>query len=362
MTLTHLAISGLMTSLMVGTADPLVVSVGAIAGLLPDVDLSKSPAGRILFPISSFLEKRFPHRSCTHSILASIVVGAVVYGLAYGSVISWRLAHAIEIGYTFGYLVDLITKSGIQLFFPTTLRCVVPGNRNLRLSTGSNWEYGILVLVVAALLLVLNINTHGGMGFTFNEILATPRGVQELMNQKGNSHQIIVHIDGVRTFDRSRINGDFAVIEQKDANTFIVTPQLPILNSQFSTLNSPELYQVSNRPDMGHQIVSERITGKVGRKITTRIESVTWVDEEILPKLNQMIDRYPKAMMYLTGSIDIDDPEQISIQAKPQQLATAIKQGRKLEFNSCSLTVALNLLREQWGSGQVRIRVVLNNN
>jgi inner membrane protein len=249
MTLTHLAISGLMTSLMVGTADPLAVSVGAIAGLLPDVDLSKSPAGRILFPISRFLEKRFPHRSCTHSILASVLVGAVVYGLANGSVISWRLAHAIEIGYTFGYLVDLVTKSGIQLFFPTTLRCVVPGNRNLRLSTGSNWEYGILFLVVAALLLVLNINTHGGMGFTFNEILATPRGVQELMNQKGNSHQIIVHIDGVRTFDRARINGDFAVIEQKDANTFIVTPQLPIprtersrsVNSQFPALSGAEV-------------------------------------------------------------------------------------------------------------------------
>jgi hypothetical protein len=31
MTLTHLAISGLMTSLMAGTADPLVVSVGATA-------------------------------------------------------------------------------------------------------------------------------------------------------------------------------------------------------------------------------------------------------------------------------------------------------------------------------------------
>ena len=63
---------------------------------------------------------------------------------------------------------EAITMSGIQLFFPANLRCVVPGNRNLRLSTGSNWEYAILVLVVAALLLVLNINTHGGMGFTFN--------------------------------------------------------------------------------------------------------------------------------------------------------------------------------------------------
>ena len=98
MTLTHLAISGLMTSLLVGTADPLAVGMGAIAGLLPDVDISKSPAGRVLFPISSFLEKRFPHRSCTHSILASVAIGSVVYGLAYSSVISWGLAHAIEIG------------------------------------------------------------------------------------------------------------------------------------------------------------------------------------------------------------------------------------------------------------------------
>lgn len=351
MTLTHLAISGLMTSLMVGTADPLAVSVGAIAGLLPDVDLSKSPAGRILFPISSFLEKRFPHRSCTHSLLASVVVGAVVYGLAYSSVISWRLAHAIEIGYTFGYLVDLVTKSGIQLFFPTTLRCVVPGNRNLRLSTGSNWEYGILFLVVAALLLVLNINTHGGMGLTFNEILATPRGVQELMNQQGNTHQIVVHIDGVRTFDRARIKDDFVVVEQRDANTFVIHP--PAIPD--------ELYQVSNRPDTGHQIISERITGKVGRRITTKIESLTWVDEEILPRLNQIVDRYPNAQMYLTGSIDIDDPEQIAIQSKPQQLATVTKQGRKLEFNSCPLTSAIELLRDQWGSGQVRIRVIVNS-
>jgi inner membrane protein len=130
-----------------------------------------------------------------------------------------------------------------------------------------------------------------------------------------------------------------------------------------------ELYQVSNRPDIGHQIISERITGKVGQRITTNIESVTWTDEEILPRLNKTIERearhqggrYPNAMMYLTGSIEIDDPEQIAILAKPQQLATVTKQGRKLEFNSCPLTVALNLLREQWGSGQVRIRVIVEN-
>jgi inner membrane protein len=79
--------------------------------------------------------------------------------------------------------------------------------------------------------------------------------------------------------------------------------------------------------------------------------------------------RFPNGMMYLTGSIEIDDSEQISIQAKPQQLATVIKQGRKLEFNSCPLgdatalrrAYAFDLLGEQWGSGQVRVRIVIEN-
>jgi inner membrane protein len=141
------------------------------------------------------------------------------------------------------------------------------------------------------------------------------------------------------------------VVEQRDGNTFTIHPvSLP-----------DELYQVSSRSDMGHQIVSERITGKVGRKVLTSIESITWVDEEILPRLEEMRARFPNGMMYLTGSIEIDDSEQISIQAKPQQLATVNKQGRKLEFNSCPLGDAIGLLGEQWGSGQVRVRIVIEN-
>jgi inner membrane protein len=77
------------------------------------------------------------------------------------------------------------------------------------------------------------------MASTLNEILATPRDVQELVNKKGGTHQIIVTVEGVRTFDRARVHNSFAVLEQKDAGTFLVHP-----------LDRPnELYQVSNRPD-----------------------------------------------------------------------------------------------------------------
>jgi inner membrane protein len=170
------------------------------------------------------------------------------------------------------------------------------------------------------------------------------------MNDRGHNHQILVHINGVRTYDRARIKQDFAVLEQQDANTFIV-----------HAIDQPdELYQVSSRPEVEHQILSERITGKVGRKITTKIESVTWMDEEILPKLKEISQRYPNAQMYLTGAVEVDEPDEINPQLQPQELVTVVKRGRKVELKSCPLGETVGLLREQWGSGQVRVRARLS--
>jgi inner membrane protein len=347
MTLSHLAISGLLTATILGSSSPIVIGVGAIAGLLPDVDIGKSPAGRILFPLSRFLEKRFPHRSCTHSIVASLVVAAGVYGLAYAGILHIKLAHAIVIGYTAGYLADLITKSGIQLFYPASLKCVVPGNRNLRLSTGSNWEYAILIFIIGLFVLMLNINTRGGMAFTFNEILATPRGVQELLDRKGGTHQIIALVEGVRTFDRSRVRESFVVLDQKDAGTFIVHP----------VNRATELYQVSNRPEGDRQIFSERITASVGQRIKTQVQFVRFEDEEIRPKL-VAITQTEAADIYLTGSIAIEDADELKIEINPQHYPFMVKRGGKLELDRCPLEKLIDISSDLWGTGQLTVKTI----
>jgi inner membrane protein len=355
MTLSHLAISGLLTATILGSSSPIVIGVGAIAGLLPDVDIGKSPAGRILFPISRFLEKRFPHRSCTHSIVASLFIAAGVYGLAYAGILHIKLAHAILIGYTAGYLADLITKSGIQLFYPASLKCVVPGNRNLRLSTGSNWEYAILIFIIGLFVLTLNINTRGGMAFTFNEILATPRGVQELLTRKGGTHQIIALVEGVRTFDRSRVKESFVVLDQKDAGTFIVHP----------VDRASELYQVSNRPEGDRQIFSERITASIGHRIKTKVQFVRFEDEEIRLKLvaidsakRTLRERAEAADIYLTGSIAIEDADELKIEINPQHYPFMVKRGGKLELDRCPLEKLIDISNDQWGTGQLTVKTI----
>ncbi len=74
MALTHTASGVALTSLATGTANPTALVIAAIASQLPDVDTSSSVIGRLLLPISSFIEKRHPHRTVTHSFLATGVL------------------------------------------------------------------------------------------------------------------------------------------------------------------------------------------------------------------------------------------------------------------------------------------------
>jgi inner membrane protein len=55
--ISHLLISGTAASLLLQTADPVLIAVGAIAGLLPDVDVSTS------FNILTFFNQNLRNRS-----------------------------------------------------------------------------------------------------------------------------------------------------------------------------------------------------------------------------------------------------------------------------------------------------------
>jgi membrane-bound metal-dependent hydrolase YbcI (DUF457 family) len=175
--------------------------VGAIAGLLPDIDISTSPAGRILPWVSSFFESKMPHRSCTHSLVASGAIAIVGYGVALFNPSFVNLVHALNVGYFFGWFADCFTRGGVEMFWPSPVRCVCPGNRDLRLRTGSNAEYFVLVLLIAIALFTFNVNNSGGLLTQFNRLIAAPSGVQKIYNESGSTHLIKANIKGVRTSD-----------------------------------------------------------------------------------------------------------------------------------------------------------------
>ena len=82
MSVTHAAFSVSLTSIVLGTANPEVLSIAAIASLLPDIDTSKSFIGRLFLPISRWIETRTVHRGITHSFFATGVLTLITYPLA----------------------------------------------------------------------------------------------------------------------------------------------------------------------------------------------------------------------------------------------------------------------------------------
>ncbi|MEO1134690.1 MAG: metal-dependent hydrolase, partial [Cyanobacteria bacterium J06639_1] len=132
MSRSHIAFSVAFSSLLLGTAQPVPLAIAGAAALLPDMDTSKSLSGRLLFPVSSFFEKRFPHRSLTHSFAFTLFMAAIASPLwVFAGVLYWK---AFVLGYFLGWFADCFTKSGVVAFWPYDARLVVPGNPRMRLS------------------------------------------------------------------------------------------------------------------------------------------------------------------------------------------------------------------------------------
>ena len=66
MALTHSVLSAAGISLIFSTANSLHFALTIAGSQLPDLDTSTSTVGQILFPISNWIENRFPHRSGEH--------------------------------------------------------------------------------------------------------------------------------------------------------------------------------------------------------------------------------------------------------------------------------------------------------
>jgi inner membrane protein len=301
--ISHLLISGTASSLLLQTADPVLIAVGAIGGLLPDVDVSTSPAGRLFPWVSGYFQETMPHRSMTHSIVASAVIAIASYGTAIFIPKLVPIASALTIGYTFGWFADCFTRGGVEMFWPSPVRCVCPGNRNLRLKTGSNAEYFILCILIAISLSAFSINSKGGILTQFNRLIASTSGVQGVYNSSGSTHKIVANIKGVRAGDRSKVDGQFQIIQPNGTGFIVLEP------------NTNKLYKAATDPDS--QIVIEQITADVSTPAITTIESV-FVEDQVIGEAISKFNR-TNTNVFISGDLSVEDFDTSILPRDPYQ-------------------------------------------
>ena len=135
---THVAFSILCTSAILQTVNPFILSVAGAVSLLPDIDQTQSISGRIFYPISKQISKRFAHRTITHSWIAVLIIFVI-------SSVIWIFApmygYGIFCGYIFGILGDMLTKNGVNFAYPAKVSVIIFRNPRLRFQTGSISEF-----------------------------------------------------------------------------------------------------------------------------------------------------------------------------------------------------------------------------
>ncbi|WP_027405000.1 metal-dependent hydrolase [Aphanizomenon flos-aquae] len=343
--ISHLLISGTAASLLLQTADPVLIAVGAIGGLLPDVDVSTSPAGKVFPWISGYFQETMPHRSMTHSIVASAVVAIASYGTAVFIPQFIPIASALTIGYTFGWFADCFTRGGVEMFWPSSVRCVCPGNRNLRLKTGSNAEYFVLCILVAIALSAFSINSKGGILTQFNRLIASTSGVQGVYNSSGSTHKIVANIKGVRAGDRSKVDGQFQII-QPNGTGFIVLEA-----------KTNKLYKAATDPDS--QIVIEQITADVSTPAITTIESV-FVEDQVIGEAIGKFNR-TNTNVFISGDLTVEDFDTSILPRDPYQFKFIDASPSNIKLEAAPLKTVIKFLGDEFASGSLQIRSIVSS-
>jgi len=129
--------------------------IAATSALLPDLDKRDGMVGRWLPWISGPVEYWVGHRTATHSLLATMLLALVAWPLPEG----YRLA--IIAGFASHPIADMMTPAGVAWFWPSRVRCVLPGNEKYRMPPMSLGELWFVIILAVLTIPVAAVAQHG---------------------------------------------------------------------------------------------------------------------------------------------------------------------------------------------------------
>ena len=338
MAITHCSIAAAGTSLVLGTASPLSLGLAILGSQLPDLDTTTSTIGKIFFPISSWIEDRFPHRSVTHSLLATAgitVVSLLINHFLLGDI---KAAIALPLGHLLACFSDTFTKKGVQLFYPNPAWAISVSNPRCRLKTDGAGELWVLGIAIALLILGYHLASGGGVTTKVSQSLGLKDGIVRIYNQNAATNHVYAEIKGYWTSDRTPADGRYLILGN-EGKEFIVS-------------DSKGIYKTNE------QIVVERLTTDIGEAATTEIRNLTFNDEDAIPALRELQQNYPNSEILISGNLTVDFPEDILIPFTKNNHTTVSLSGTTLKLSYCSLDKAIALLNGQYAMGTVEVKIV----
>ncbi|PHN07795.1 metal-dependent hydrolase [Flavilitoribacter nigricans] len=157
---------------------PTSIGVMLIASLLPDIDHPKSIIGRSLKPIAQAINRRWGHRTITHSAVA-LVCSTFLFALIEKAI----SGHSpLAIVYFFAYfshlLLDMVTLMGVPLLYPFSKNpFVMPANPKWRIRNDDRRAETITFCLFLLAALFMRPLFEQGFWTTYNRTFGTLKHV-----------------------------------------------------------------------------------------------------------------------------------------------------------------------------------------
>jgi inner membrane protein len=329
MAITHSIIAAAGTSLILTSSSPIHLALAIAGSQLPDLDTSTSNIGQILFPISNWIENRYPHRSVTHSLIATVTIALLSAPLYF--YFDWQTWLCLPLGHLLSCFSDVFTKQGVQFFWPHPAWCISVSNPHRRLETGKSGEYWVLAIAMLTLVAALNLSSTGGPTALVGTSLGLRTNAMETYQKNSASHHVYAEITGMFASDSSSSDGKYFIVAG-EGNEFVLANKLGVFKT-------------------GTNIISRRLTAEVGKPALSSVQTLEFDEEEfaIIPIEN--------ALIFLTGTLTIDEPQLIKIPINPKQLEVAKLASDQLKLSYCPLEVAIKLLNGQYITGSLEAKI-----
>jgi len=150
------------------------ILVMLVATTLPDIDLPKSTIGRTFKPISLYINRRWGHRTITHSFITLLILTLLLAILENQITDKNTLSLIFFYAYLSHLLLDMVTIMGVPLLYPFSKNpFVLPGSPRYRIRTGDLRAETIAFCTFILLSIFLRPLFEQGFWTSYNRLFGT---------------------------------------------------------------------------------------------------------------------------------------------------------------------------------------------
>ncbi len=331
--------------------DLISFAVAVLASLGPDIDLPTSKPGRIFFWLSTHLEKRFGHRTITHSYIGMLIVILLASPLwFYKPMYFW----AVIGGYWSHIFIDMLNIRGVDLYWPSQVRVVMPAKRKYRIEVGSKAEMVLMAGLFAVAIALYPISSVGFKGGLQSLLQNFDIAYDDFMKQ-GGSHWYRLELKAIDNLTLQEIECECEVLGSWKNGLIVMYEGMPravgmsqaehnLYPREARLLEGEELKVISQKVDMsGHSL--RWLLSQVDKSKTYYLSGQLMVAES----LRQVQD------------IDLYSPVRFSGNVLKLHYAREVELGRYLDLKASEGEVFIQYWLRVGDSGPVVVSGVIED-